>query len=48
MPVSPRKNFVQSIRRMVKLDEARGKPVKAEEWRKKLGPEGRPASPPRC
>jgi hypothetical protein len=47
MPIPPRKNLVLNVRGMVKLSEAWGKPDKSEEWRKKPGPEGRPAGPPR-
>jgi hypothetical protein len=47
MPVPLRKNLVQNIRGIAKLYEAWGKPEKAEEWRKKLGPQGRPSGPSR-
>jgi hypothetical protein len=47
IPVPLRKNLVHNTRGIVKLYDARGKSETAEEWRKALGPEGRPSGPPR-
>jgi hypothetical protein len=47
MPVPVRKNLVENIASIIRLYEAWGKPEKAEEWRKKLGPEGLPSGPSR-
>jgi serine/threonine protein kinase/tetratricopeptide (TPR) repeat protein len=47
IPPPARPRLSEAAARVVRLYEAWGKPEKAEEWRKKLGPAGQPSGPSR-
>ncbi len=46
IPAAARPNLDQALGRVTALYEAWGKPEKAEEWRRKVGPGGSPPGPP--